>query len=156
MQSYSKQRGVAAVEMAILLMPLIFIVFGITEFGRAFYQYNTVVKATRDAARYLSVQQPGTKNNVAECLLIYGKAQITCLKSDKTLVPLAPYLADATITICDWQSCPDHLAQGAAPVVNLVSVTVSNYRFVSLVPFVTADMSIITFDPIRTVMKANL
>ncbi|MDC7703999.1 TadE/TadG family type IV pilus assembly protein [Vogesella indigofera] len=161
MQSRSRQQGVAAVEMAILLMPLIFIVFGITEFGRAFYQYNTVLKATRDAARYLSAQQPGTKNDLAECLLIYGKFDEEAANpcdpiADKTFVPLAPYLADATITICDWQSCPDHLAQGAAPVVNLVSVTVSNYQFVSLVPFVTSDLSTITFGQIRTVMKANL
>lgn len=149
MQTRSRQQGVAAVEMAFLLMPLIFIVFGITEFGRAFYQYNTVLKATRDAARYLSAQQPNTKVTEATCLVRYGNT--TC-----TGQLLAPYLGSATVTVCDWQLCPDHLAQGAAPVVNLVSVTVSNYQFVSLVPFVTADLSTITFDPIRTVMKANL
>lgn len=149
MQPRSRQQGVAAVEMATLLMPLIFIVFGITEFGRAFYQYNSVVKATRDAARYLSAQQPGTKDTEATCLVRYGNT--TCSGS-----LLAPYLGAATVTICDWQRCADHLAQGATPVVNLVSVSVSNYQFVSLVPFVTANLSSITFDPIRTVMKANL
>ncbi|MDC7700349.1 TadE/TadG family type IV pilus assembly protein [Vogesella indigofera] len=149
MQPRSRQQGVAAVEMAILLMPLIFIVFGITEFGRAFYQFNTVTKATRDAARYLSAQQPGTKDTEATCLVRHGNTSCSGPL-------LAPELDDATVTICDWQRCADHLAQGATPVVNLVSVTVSNYQFVSLVPFVTADLSTITFGQIRTVMKANL
>lgn len=149
MQPRSRQQGVAAVEMAILLMPLIFIVFGITEFGRAFYQFNTVTKATRDAARYLSAQQPGSKDTEATCLVRYGNTSCS-----GTL--LAPALGTATVTICDWQRCADHLAQGTAPVVNLVSVTVSNYQFVSLVPFVTSDLSTITFGQIRTVMKANL
>ncbi|WP_024302872.1 TadE/TadG family type IV pilus assembly protein [Pseudogulbenkiania sp. MAI-1] len=156
MRRYSKERGVAAVEMAFLLMPLIFIVFGITEFGRAFYQYNTIVKATRDAARYLSAQQAGTKDAVASCLVRYGNYS-ACLANPSYTGPLlAPGLDTATITVCDWPRCADHNAQGTAPVVNLVSVTVSNYQFVSLVPFVTADMATITFDDIRTTMKANL
>lgn len=156
MRRYSKERGVAAVEMAFLLMPLIFIVFGITEFGRAFYQYNTIVKATRDAARFLSAQQAGTKDAEAVCLVRYGNYS-ACLADPSYTGPLlAPGLGTATITVCDWPRCADHNAQGTAPVVNLVSVTVSNYQFVSLVPFVTAGMATITFDNIRTTMKANL
>ncbi|SMF10843.1 TadE/TadG family type IV pilus assembly protein [Pseudogulbenkiania subflava] len=156
MQRYSRQTGVAAVEMAFLLMPLIFIVFGITEFGRAFYQYNTVVKATRDAARYLSGQQPGTKDAEATCLVKYGNYS-ACLADPSYTGPLlAPGLATATISICDWPRCANHNAQGSDPVVNLVSVTVSNYQFTSLVPFVTSGLSTITFSDIHTTMKANL
>ena len=50
------QRGVAAVELAIVLIPMLVLCFGITELGRALYQYNGLVKATRGAARYLSQQ----------------------------------------------------------------------------------------------------
>lgn len=169
MRRHSKQQGVAAVEMAFLLMPLIFIVFGITEFGRAFYQYNTVVKATRDATRYLSAQQPGTRDAEARCLVIYGDYNGCVLHAagappNPTTAPLAPGLdpnnkgiTPATIIIEDWQRNPgSHMAQGSAPVVNLVSVTVSNYQFVSLVPFITANLAIITFGDISTTMKANL
>jgi Flp pilus assembly protein TadG len=147
----SNQRGAAAVEMAFLLLPLIFIVFGISEFGRAIYQYNTIAKATRDAARYLSTQQPdATSTANAECLAVYGN--FSC-----TSPPLAPNLTTSQVAICDWTTCPGtHLAQGTAPVVNLVTVTVTGYPFDSLVPFVTANLATITFGDIRTTMKSNI
>lgn len=145
------QRGVAAVEFAILLPLLLLIVFGITEFGRALYSYNTIVKGTRDAARYVMTQQPGGgADAVAQCLAVYGNPG--CTGS-----PLAPGLAIAMVSVCDWQRCPGtHQAQGSAPVVNLVTVTVTGYAFQSIVPFVTANVSSLTFAPISTTMKGNL
>ena len=59
MKPVKQQQGVAMIEMAITMSLLIFIVFGITEFGRAIYQYDTLAKAARDAARYLSTKGPG-------------------------------------------------------------------------------------------------
>ena len=53
------QRGVAAVEFALLLTPLVLMVFGTTELGRAIYTYNTLDKTVRDAARHLSQHGPG-------------------------------------------------------------------------------------------------
>ena len=47
-------RGGVTVEFALLLIPLLFIVFGVAEYGRALYQYNTLVKAVRDSVRYIS------------------------------------------------------------------------------------------------------
>lgn len=52
--SRSRQRGVAAVELAILLPFLLLLVLGTAEFGRAFFQYNTLTKAVRNGARFLS------------------------------------------------------------------------------------------------------
>lgn len=49
------QRGVAAVEFALVLVVLLAIASGIVEFGRAAWYYNALVKATRDGARQLSV-----------------------------------------------------------------------------------------------------
>lgn len=45
------QRGVAAVEFAIVAMLLFTLLFGIIEFGRLFYIINTVQEVTRRAAR---------------------------------------------------------------------------------------------------------
>lgn len=50
-----QQRGVAAVEFAIVLVFLILVVAGIVEFGRAFWYYDALSKATRDGARVLSM-----------------------------------------------------------------------------------------------------
>lgn len=48
------QRGIAAVETAIALPLLLFLLICVAELGRAMYQYNTLQKATRDAVRYLA------------------------------------------------------------------------------------------------------
>ena len=49
-----QQRGVAAVEFALVIIPLLLIVAGIVEFGRTFWYYDALTKSTRDAARYVS------------------------------------------------------------------------------------------------------
>jgi Flp pilus assembly protein TadG len=155
------QRGVAAVEFAILLPLLLFIVFGITEFGRAIFYYNTLVKATRDAARYVAgLPAGGGADAVAKCLASHGTAD--CSGS-----PLAPGLTAAMVSVCDWSrdfyssgaNCPNHYQQQLGsnpPAVNLVTVTISGYPFQSLVPFVTANLSSITFGDISTTMQSNL
>ena len=47
----AKQRGAAAVEFGIIAVVFFTIFFGIIEFGRFFYLYNTVQEVTRCAAR---------------------------------------------------------------------------------------------------------
>lgn len=148
-----QQRGVAAVELALLLPVLLFIVFGITEFGRALYAYNTLVKNTRDAARYYAAQQAGNppaKETEIKNMAVYGS-------TTNTGSPLAPGLTTTMVTLCDSVSCPGtHQSQGAAPVVNLVTVTITGYSFQSFVPFVTANLSSFPFADISTTMKGNL
>lgn len=58
--SSSKQYGGAAIEFALILTLLITIMAGIFEFGRAFWYYDTLTKATRDAARLMSVSAKAT------------------------------------------------------------------------------------------------
>jgi len=49
-----RQRGAAAVEFALVIVPLLLIIAGIVEFGRTFWYYDALTKSTRDAARYVS------------------------------------------------------------------------------------------------------
>ena len=51
----ARQQGAAIVEFALVLTLLITLMAGIFEFGRAFWYYDTLVKATRDGARFMSV-----------------------------------------------------------------------------------------------------
>ncbi|OIR17584.1 TadE-like protein [mine drainage metagenome] len=55
-----RHRGAVAVEFALLLIPLLMIVTGIIEFGRAFWYYDALAKSTRDAARFLSNNRVST------------------------------------------------------------------------------------------------
>jgi Flp pilus assembly protein TadG len=139
-----KQNGVAAVEFAILLVPLLLMVFGITELGRAFYQYNTLDKATRAAARYKSMSGPGALEAETRCLAVFGNT--ACAGT-----PLLNGLTVNMVTI-DYAT---NVATGSGGI-NLVKVTINDpgaperFGFVSVVPFVIPD---ITFGPVSTTMR---
>jgi Flp pilus assembly protein TadG len=153
MKASGRAHGVAMVELAISLLVLISIAFGMTELGRAIYQYNTLTKSARDAVRLLSMRDPSddAAKNQAKCLAVYGNPGCTG-------APLAPGLSVAMVSICDALACPaDHAAQGSAPVINLVTVTIGGpnapYVFASLISFVVPD---IAFGPISATMKQVL
>ncbi|MBT8138052.1 MAG: pilus assembly protein [Gammaproteobacteria bacterium] len=79
----SGQRGIAAVELAIVLPVLLLMMLAIAELGRAIVQYNELTKASRDAARYLaSYAIAGTTDVIqlneelvtkTQQLLVYGR-----------------------------------------------------------------------------------
>jgi hypothetical protein len=157
MKSRARQRGLALIELGISIFLLIAITFGITEFGRAVYQYNPLAKAVRDATRVLSTRDPldTAAKDQARCLAVYGKATLTCA-TDTSLVPLVPGLTLAMVNICDALTCPaDHAFQGSAPVLSLVTVSIGGpnatpYTFVSIFSFFVPD---IQFGPISVTMK---
>lgn len=51
------ERGSVILETAIMLLVLLMFAFGIIDFGRVMYVSNSLTNATRDAARWTSVQQ---------------------------------------------------------------------------------------------------
>lgn len=156
----SKQHGVAAVEFGLLLIPLVTLAFGVTEYGRAMCQYNTIAKATRDAARYLTMQTPGDTSSwdAAKNLVVCGRTVCSSPNDpDVPLGPLVPGLTPAKVIVRDSTTNPGtHALQsvsvGSGPVTgvaNLVTVEVSGFQFVSLVSFVVPN---ITFGTIGTTM----
>lgn len=156
--NHQNQRGVAAVEFAILIIPMLLIVFGITEFGRAMYQYNTLVKTTRDAARYLSTQEAGNGIGVAKCLAVYGQKICGGSKIINNLSESMVYVCDSVnSTSC---SAPHAVVQTGSGVVNLVTVGIRGYQFESVVSFNIAGLSIglpnLTFGDISTTMRQIL
>jgi Flp pilus assembly protein TadG len=151
------QKGAAAVELAILLIPLLLIAAGVTELGRAFFQYNALVKGTRDGVRFLTLKgpldpaDPATAQNTAEarCLVVYGNR--TCTGTARV-----PELSPGMITICDSATCPaTHSAQPTGTgVINLVTVTISGYTFMPIVSFLVP--SPLTFNDISATMRQVL
>jgi len=149
-QSRSRARGVAAVELALLLTPLVLMVFGTTELGRAIYSYNTLDKTVRDAARHLSQHGPGdaTIADEARCLAVYGT-------TDCSGTPVAPGLTTAMVSICDATLCPGTHANQLTGLgsVNLVTASIQNYPYNSVVAFVVPSMS---FNNIAVTLRAQL
>jgi Flp pilus assembly protein TadG len=149
------QRGVALLELALSLSLLITIVFGITEFGRAIFQYNTLAKAARDTARYLVVRDPSAAGVVddAKCMAVYGNP--TCAGN-----ALVAGLTTAMVTVCyaaDPACAATHQSQGASPVINLVTVTIGGannpYTFTSAMSFIVPSFD---FGAISVTMRQVL
>jgi len=67
------ERGLQLVETAIVV-PIFLILFGATaEFGRYFYEYTTLAKASRVGSRYLATAVvSGTEDAVAKNIVVYG------------------------------------------------------------------------------------
>lgn len=66
------ESGLQLVEVTIVL-PIFLMLFAATaEFGRYFYEYTTLAKATRGGARYLSAQLVGSSEGAAANIVVYG------------------------------------------------------------------------------------
>jgi Flp pilus assembly pilin Flp len=71
--SVRSQRGVAAVEFALVAALLFILLFGILEFGRMFYMFNTVQEVTRRAAREAVVRWvDNSSTSPAKRLSLFG------------------------------------------------------------------------------------
>ncbi|MET3623582.1 TadE/TadG family type IV pilus assembly protein [Burkholderia ambifaria] len=166
----SRMRGVAAVEFALVLIPMIVLATGVAEFGRAIYQYETLTKATRNAARYLSVFLPNDSAYpvaAAQCLVVYGST--TCGSAGTELVP---GLTTSMVIVCDathstdcgdasdpsqFANLPTYDSTNNAPSgtatgsINLVEVKVKGYQYQPIPAY--PGLSSITFGNIVTVMR---
>ena len=151
MQLRKPIRGVAAVELALTMIPLLILTFGVTEYGRAIYTYNAIDKAARDAVRYLTAPPPGSvdPNADARNLAVYGNVL-------GTGSPLAPGLTTGMVNICNASACPG--THAAVPTgsgaVNLVTVRISGYIYNSIVTYVAP--ATLNFNDISVTMRANL
>ncbi len=164
----SPQRGVAAVEFALVLLPLVLIAFGAAEYGRAIYQYNTLVKSARTAVRMLSQFDPGqlgyrdplpnestTQVQRAKCYAAYGNENCEG-------TALAPSLTVANVHVCDsnnWDECPGASATTYSNVstgqgtIDLVAVRITGYAYPFIgLPLVT-NAPTLTFSDIEAVMR---
>lgn len=112
----SRQKGVALIELALILPLLLLLAIVTTEYGRALYHYNAITKSMRDAVRYLSVQTPGTKLVETRNLVVFGN-------TTGTGSPLVPGLTVTHVAAPVWQTVSTN------PVINTVTVTVTGFTF---------------------------
>ena len=133
-----KVKGVAAVEMAILLIPLVIMTFGMAELGRAFYYYNGLVKSAREASRYLSVHSRGTNEAQARCLAVHGNTNC----SGEAVVP---GLQTGMVKIRYELAVPTGYGS-----LDLVTVRIENFPFSTLTAM---PIDAMTFGPIASSMR---
>lgn len=77
------RRGAVAVEFALVLPMLMLLVFGIIDFGRAYYTLNQIISSVREGARYAAVledpiaQQADVRKVVKDFTVPMGGKKIT-------------------------------------------------------------------------------
>ncbi len=92
------QRGVAAVEFALMVFVLLLLTAGLAELGRAFWYYDALLKGTRDAARYLS-----TVPTAALAGAVAGTADIVVDAARASVVP--GFVRANVSVVCAPTSC---------------------------------------------------
>ena len=108
------ERGVQLVELAIVV-PIFVILFAATaEFGRYFYEYTTLAKASRAGARYLATAAvKSAEDTTAKNIVVYGNPA-------GTGSPVLPGLTTTNVTIT---------RQGGVPVLpQTVKVEIVNFK----------------------------
>lgn len=146
-----RQRGVALVELALMLPLLLMLTLVVTELGRAMYQYSLLTRSVRDAVRYASIQAIGARAAETQNLVVYGKTA-----TDTNSRPLVTGLSLANVP------APAYAWVGTDPVINTVTVSVTGYCFQPMMASVfglslvraTANCSGIPFGTIAATMRA--
>jgi len=132
--SQHRQRGVALVELALVLTILLTLLAGMVEFGRTFWYYETLTRATRDAARSMSVANKATiassavdsaKDQVRQAALAVGLSDFSTSNVSVTCLTGASYSAG---------TCADNMATLTG-----IEVKIVNYKVTlgGWIPFVT-------------------
>lgn len=125
------QRGAAVVELAIVITVMLLLTAGIVEFGRAFWYYNALDKATRDAARYLSALPAAEMTDSAQAA--------TAIATAKDLVvgavsgaSVSPAITAANVAV----TCDVACGSPTKPLNVSVGITGFTIRIGGLIPFV--------------------
>jgi Flp pilus assembly protein TadG len=106
----SRQHGSAIVEFALILPILLLLLAGIYGIGRAYAQYETLTKATRDGARLLSITNKATISSTG---VAAAKARVTLVAqnggmpdfSDASMPPMPTATASTAPNraACGWK-----------------------------------------------------
>jgi Flp pilus assembly protein TadG len=115
------ERGAALVEMAITLPLLLFVAFGIFEFGRAFQYWQVLTNSAREGAR-LAVLPGSTNGEVSNRVQTY-------ITGGGLPAPTAP----ATIGVAVNRAAQIQIGPGRTASASTVTVTYP-FRFIALQP----------------------
>lgn len=113
-------RGIATVEFAICAPVLLFLMLATAEVGRLLYQYNTLMKAVRDGARYAAAH--ASENNSTRVVSISTQVSnqtrnlVVTGNIAGTGTPVLPELTIENVTVSDAGN-------------GFVRVVVNNYFF---------------------------
>lgn len=132
----ARQQGAAVIEFALILTLLISMMAGIFEFGRAFWYYDALTKATRDGARLMSVSAKATIASVA-----VGTAQ-TLVANAVTAAGVPGFaVGNVAVTCLDAAYSDSACTDGTAPGGVRVQIVGYNLLIGQFIPFLIGASS---------------
>lgn len=131
-----RRRGAAIVEFALILTLLVSLVAAIFSLGRAFWHYDALSKATRNAARGLSVSNPAT---IASLAVTAAKTAVT---TDVTSAGLSSLTnANVDVACLDTSMSTVTCTNGTSPAGVRVSITGYTLLLGEQIPFLVGSSS---------------
>lgn len=123
------QRGATLAEFALISTVVLMMIFGVTELGRAMYDYHLVSNGARLGTRYAIVRGTSCSQTLATCTAATSSDIQTYVRS------VSPGIDPNGLTVsASWSNGP--ACVGGSPFQSagcLVTVT-ATYQFVSVVP----------------------
>ena len=161
-----KVRGAAAVELALIALPMVLLAVAAVEYSRLIFTYQTLLKSVREGARYLSTFDPGATGYasgspnarlVAQNRVVFG-ANTPGINAPKAIgLTVGKVCIYDRLNLSPGGGCPalpignfQNISTGAGlPTLNAVRVEIRGYVFDSAFPL---PLGSITFEPIAAVM----
>jgi Flp pilus assembly protein TadG len=137
-----KQQGQTLVEFALACVLFLALLFGIIEFARALWTWNTIVQATRAGARFAVVEVPDANDVPTKNFVVYYNAAGT---GD----PILPGLGTTNVSVAYLKN--DGTAAASKAVADVVQVGITGYTFNFIVPFFGGGITLPAFTTTLTV-----
>jgi Flp pilus assembly protein TadG len=126
--------------MAFVSLMFFFLVFGIVEFGRALYNYNSIVQSTRAAARWAVVNVGGNADTAD-----IDRTKNIVVYRDPDISTGAPILSGLTTALVDVTVVALESDGNGRPITQKVSVRVSGFQFRPVLP-ITGPITLPAFE----------
>ena len=135
----ARQQGAAIVEFALVLLLLITLMAGIFEFGRAFWYYDALTKATRDGARLMAVAPKANLTTAVTGGVAKAKTQV----ADAVTAAGVPSFTTSNVTVTCLNATFDDstCVNGTAPGGVRVEITGYTMTIGQFIPFLVGASS---------------
>jgi len=133
-----REKGQALVEFAMVALLFFTLVFGIIEFGRALWTWNTIVQATRAGARFAAVEVPTNDDMRIMKVVAYNDPN-----AGTSSTPVVPGLTEANIRVRYLNN--DGTVAASKNLADLIEISVINYQFTFLVPIFGSQIALPSF-----------
>jgi Flp pilus assembly protein TadG len=132
------EKGQALMEFAMVSLLLFTLIFGIVEFGRALWTWNTITHATRAGARYGAVAIPTSDDGEVIKVVVYNDPN-----ANSSSKPVVPGLTEANVRVRYLKN--NGSLAGNKTTADLIEITVINYQFSFLLPLFGPQISLPSF-----------